>query len=357
MLELSSPVDMPNPDILNFVSKKKSIHALMEPIMRPLIKKSSQERLKKRILKILSSVAFSQFGYVKSDVERYKELMCDSEVCLLFFYFEQLIKVFAVDPLNTKHEEFVGVAQFLEILQDGTELTLANETKECVITLTSTSLLHLWIQLASKIYRLSDNVINIEILMKKKLDHLVRCFKIERDFANRILPSESVSEVIYREIGFIQEVFLFVRHHTALEYEVLLRVMLVYLEAASIEIDPRVVKFQLILSMIERKTEFQPVHGKDDSIKVDLPEFIEFMVRMAWLLHKSSTQVITLETMYSPNSKKNFSDSGATYNPTNVQKVAEKLGTLIHGVRTFLLPEVEKLGLKELHQNLFICTR
>lgn len=297
-----------------------------------------------------------QFGYSKIAIEKYKQLLRDSDVCIFFFYFEQMIKVYSVDPLNMTFEDFFNLLKEFEIFADEVEENIASELKDEVITLTSTSILHLWLQISNRIYKLTDPSLNLETIIEKKLDELVKWFDLEREFVNLVLPNDTVGEVIYREISYIQELFLFLRNGPYLEFNNLVAKMESYLAAIHCRIEQRVIKYQLILSMAERKTEFQPVQDEKSMIKVDQPELIEFMLRIAWLINKSFAADVTMEFMYGSNSEKKRQYGQSRAKTLNVEDIAEKFGTMIHGMRTFLLPQIEKLGLKEMHKGLYLCT-
>ena len=355
-LALSLPVELPYSDVTSLINKKKVNHSHVEVILKPLTKKTSQERLKKRIVNVLSSVPFSQYGYSKNEGEKYRQVMRDSDSCILLFYMEQLIKTFADDPLNTTFGNFIELLHFFDLFADETELASALLLKNLIITLTPTTVLHLWLQLSNRIFKLTDPSFNLEMMIEKRIEPRVSWIENERAFVRLILPHESVSEVIYREISYLQEVFLFIRSSPHLEFMTLLTKTSSYLQAIHHPIDHQVLKYQLILSMPERKTEFQPVQTDQSSILIGLPDLIEFLLRVSWLVYSSSPNSLTLATMYgSVGASQNFS-CFRKIEPTSIPEIAEMFGTMIHGIRTFLLPDVEKLGLKELHKNLYMCT-
>lgn len=338
------------------VAKKKNSQTNIELMMKNSVKKATNERLKKRIMLIMTSIPFMQLGYSKATVEKYKTVLRDSDVCIFFYYFEYLVKAIAIDPLCPNFDDIVKALTHFGLFEEESEEVALSNLAKTVLTVTPETLLHVWFCFANKLFKLADSSNSLEQLIEKRLNARICWFSLERKYFNTILISEPVVEAISKDISLIQKIYLFLRKGPELTLKRLTAEMHKYIQMYIRPVEENFLMFQALLSISDRKTEYQAIDDEETQVVVDINELTDLLIRIAYFLSICPETDLSLKALVckTPNVK--------LYLDTEVQvaaktkEIAQKFTYLVRGLDSYTNPEMQRMGMKELHTNLFIYT-
>jgi hypothetical protein len=330
--------------------------ANVEMILKNSMRKASNEKLKKRIMAILGSVPFMQLGYTKAIIDKYKAILRDSDVCIYFYYFEALIKAYARDPLCPSFDDILKAIEHFQLFEDDSESDAFRKLNKSILTVTPETVLHVWFTYANKIFKLADNSSSFELLIDKRLFDKISWFSLERKYFNSILASEALNEAIAKDISIIQKVFLFLRIGADLEMMHLILELHKYVEAYIRPMDIDFIKFQAFMSMTDRKTEYQAVNKEEVRVNVDINEFIDLVARISYYLCVNAEYEPSLDTLFCESPRVQLYLDTESQISAKSKEISQKFSSLIRGLDSYTNSDMQRMGMREIHTNLFIYT-
>ena len=194
------------------------------------------------------------------------------------------------------------------------------------------------------------------MLIDKRLTDKISWFSLERKYFNSILASEALTDAIAKDISIIQKVFLFLRIGADLEMMHLILELHKYVEAYIRPMDIDFIKFQAFMSMTDRKTEYQAVNKEEVRVNVDINEFIDLVARISYYLCVNAEYEPSLDTLFCESPRVQLYLDTESQISAKSKEISQKFSSLIRGLDSYTNSDMQRMGMRELHTNLFIYT-
>lgn len=304
----------------------------------------------RRIQSIISSPQFYQLGYNKASTEKFKELVKENEdFCFFLHIFEMIVKSFSKDILSPFYENVEEAMEFFGFFEDPYERVLVNDLSQMIISITSSNLVYFWIEFSSALFKLTDKMGNVQIMLDKKVRNCIKHFMVDREFRPSILAHQKMGELISAKISYLQSIYFLAKKDTDLRFEGLVELMSSYFTKSKVNFDVYLLKFILLMSISSKKLEYQPLKSLRRGVLIDFSEFVEFIVRISWVLAIESEEPSLKITYINYQKRSETSEDSHSF----IEDAHDKTEIMINKLYYHVKPKFDELGIKEMSENVF----